>query len=272
MRPPPEPRWRRRGLWRWLALPALLLPGLAFAWGPPGHEVVAEVASRQLTPEGRVLVEDLLGAPAADALRDASSWADDLRAYEGLGITAPYHYVNFPRGNCTYTAARDCPGGRCIVSALERFTERLRRDPDPAARAAALKWVLHLVADVHQPLHAGRAEDRGGNDIQVRWQGDGTNLHALLDSGLIARRGVRPVPYADALVGGQPQPSRAAVRWNRDAPRHWAEESCRLVPGVYPDDARIDRRYADRTRAVLEQRLLLAGLRLAALLNAAAAP
>ncbi len=270
----PEPRRRRAAARRrgWLALPLLWLPGLAFAWGPLGHEVVAEIAARHLTPEAQALVEDLLDAPPADALRDAASWADDVRAQEGLGITAPYHYVNFPRSSCSYTPARDCPGGRCIVSALERFTEQLRRDPDPAARAVALKWVLHLTADVHQPLHAGRAEDRGGNDVQVRWQRDGTNLHALLDSGLIARRGVRPVPYATTLLTERPQPTRTATRWNRDAPRRWTEESCRLVPGVYPKGARIDRAYADRTRELLEQRLLLAGLRLAALLNAAATP
>lgn len=272
MRPEPLRARRPRGLRRLLALGALLVPGLATAWGPLGHEVVAEIAARQLTPEARAMVEDLLGAPAADALRDHASWADDIRAFEGLGITAPYHYLNFPDGSCSYTPARDCLGGRCIVSALERFTDQLRRGADREARAVALKWVLHLVADVHQPLHAGRAEDRGGNDVQVRWQGDGTNLHALLDSGLISRRGARPVPYATALLTELPQPTRAATRWSREGPREWAEESCRLVPGMYPRGPRIDRTFADRTRAVLEARLLLAGLRLAALLNAAAKP
>lgn len=256
---------------RIIALVALLLAAPAQAWGPLGHQAVAEIAARHLTPEATAMVEDLLGDRAAPALRDASTWADDIRAYEGLGITAPYHYVNFPRGSCSYVARRDCPGGRCVVSAIERFTAQLRDGKTREARIAGLKWVLHLVADVHQPLHAGRAEDRGGNDLQVRWDGDGTNLHALLDSGLLRQPGRRAVPFARDLMARLPAPDAGLVRWSRDAPARWAEDSCRNVGAVYPASARIDDDYARRTRALLESRLLLAGWRLAGLLNAAAA-
>lgn len=253
-----------------LVLLLLLAAAPARAWGPLGHQTVAEIAARHLTPEATAMVEELLGDRAGPALREASTWADDLRAFEGLGMTAPYHYVNFPRGSCSYVARRDCPGGRCVVSAIERFSAQLRDGDSREARAAGLKWVLHLVADVHQPLHAGHAEDRGGNDFQVRWDGDGTNLHALLDSGLLRARGRRPVPFARELLERLPAPDARQVRWTRDAPVRWAEESCRNVGAVYPASARIDDDYARRTRALLESRLLLAGLRLAAALNAAA--
>lgn len=256
---------------RFALVALLLLAAPARAWGPLGHQVVAEIAARHLTPEASAMVEDLLGDRASPALREASNWADDLRAYEGLGITAPYHYVNFPRGSCTYVARRDCPGGRCIVAALERFTAQLRDGATREARVAGLKWVLHLAADIHQPLHAGLAEDRGGNDVQVRWDGDGTNLHALLDSGLLRAPGRRPVPFARELVERLPAPDPSQTRWSRDAPARWAEESCRMVGALYPASSRIDDAYARRTRALLESRLLLAGLRLASLLNAAAA-
>lgn len=250
----------------------LLSTAPASAWGPLGHEVVAEIAARHLTPEATAMVEDLLEERAGPALREASTWADDLRAFEGLGMTAPYHYVNFPRSSCTYVARRDCPGGRCVVGALQRFVLQLREGASPEARAAGLKWVLHLVADMHQPLHAGHADDRGGNDVQVRWQGEGTNLHALLDSGLLRAPGRRPVPFAQELLQRLPAPDTDAVRWSADAPVRWAEETCRTVPGVYPASARIDAAYARDTRALLEARLLLAGLRLAAVLNHVAAP
>lgn len=261
---------------RWLRclalLPALASAPAAEAWGPLGHETVVEIAARNLTPEAAAMVEDLLGDRPGPALREAANWADEIRAFEGLGITAPYHYVNFPRGSCSYVAARDCPGGRCIVSALERFTTQLREGDTREARIAGLKWVLHLVPDVHQPLHAGHAEDRGGNDFQVRWQGDGSNLHALLDSGLLRTRGLRPPALADRLARRLPAPEPSMLRWTRDAPVRWAEESCRNVGAVYPVSRRIDADYAARTLDLLEARLLLAGLRLAALLNAAAAP
>lgn len=263
----PLARWVRN-----LLLPAALaLAPAAAAWGPLGHETVVEIAARNLTPEAAAMVEDLLGDRAGPALREVASWADQIRAYEGLGITAPYHYVNFPRGSCAYVPARDCPGGRCVVSALERFTLQLREGGTREARIAGLKWVVHLVADVHQPLHAGHAEDRGGNDFQVRWQGDGSNLHALLDSGLLRTRRLRAVQLADDLARRLAAPPAASVRWTRDAPARWAEESCRNVGAVYPVGPRIDAEYAERTLGLLQERLLLAGHRLAGLLNAAAA-
>lgn len=252
-------------------LPAMIIAPVAQAWGPLGHEVVAEIAARELTPEATAMVEDLLGDRAGPALREASTWADGLRAFEGLGMTAPYHYINFPRTSCTYVARRDCPGGRCVVGALERFAAQVRDGASREARAAGLKWVLHLVADIHQPLHAGFGEDRGGNDFQVRWRGEGTNLHALLDSGLLRTRRLRAVGMADRLTRRLPAPAPDTLRWSQDAPRRWAEESCRTVDGVYPASSRIDTAYAERTLALLETRLLLAGHRLAAALNALAA-
>lgn len=252
-------------------LSAMLIAPAAQAWGPLGHEAVAEIAARHLTPEATAMVEDLLGDRAGPALREASTWADGLRAFEGLGMTAPFHYVNFPRDSCTYVPRRDCPGGRCVVGALERFARQLREGNTHEARAAGLKWVLHLVADVHQPLHAGYGEDRGGNDFQVRWQGEGTNLHALLDSGLLRTRRLRAVSMADRLARRLPEPAQETLHWSRDAPRRWAEESCREVAAVYPPSSRIDSAYAERTLALLETRLLLAGHRLAAVLNAIAA-
>jgi hypothetical protein len=261
-----------RRLWLLAIAFAACVSAPAGAWGPVGHEIVAEIAARQLTPAATTMVEDLLGDRAGPALREASSWADKIRADPQLGITAPYHYINFPRGTCTYVAGRDCPGGRCVVSALERFTLQLREGDTRQARIAGLKWALHLTADVHQPLHAGIGEDRGGNDIQVRFEGKGTNLHALLDSQLLGTRDLRAVPYANFLMDGLDAPAAARVRWSIGAPVDWAEESCREVGGLYPPDRQIQPEFAERTRELLEERLLLAGHRLAQLLNAAATP
>lgn len=251
---------------------AACLSAPAAAWWPLGHEIVAEIAAGQLTPQATAMVEDLLGDRAGPALRGASNWADDIRVDPKRGLTAPFHYINFPPGTCSYVAARDCPGGRCVVDALAQFTRQLRDDPDREARIDALKWVVHLVGDVHQPLHAGLASDRGGNDRQVRFEGEGTNLHALLDGHLLQTRGLQAVPYAQALQAGLPAPAADRVAWHAAAPAQWAGESCGMVDAMYPPGRRIEPAYVAAIRPRLEERLLLAGHRLGQLLNAAAAP
>lgn len=255
-----------------LGLVLLALAPAALAWGPSGHVIVTEIAAGELTPRAAAEVERLLGERAAPALRAAANWADELRANQDFGLTAPLHYVNLPRGGCRYRGARDCFRGRCVVGATERYARELGDSGAAARRGDALRWVIHLVADVHQPLHAGYADDRGGNDVQVRYEGEGTNLHALLDSGLLRSRGLRAVPHARQLLATLPAPDPALTRWDAGAPTRWAEESCAIVPSMYPESSRIDRAYQQRVTAVLETRLVLAGHRLAALLNAVLDP
>ena len=250
------------------ALAALAFACPVFAFGPLGHEVVAEIASRHLSPAARAEVERLLHDRASNAMRQWSGWPDDLREWPGYGSTAPLHYLNFPVNQCTYVPRRDCRNGKCVIGALERFvaTAADRTLPD-ARRADALKWVIHLVGDVHMPLHAAWGYDRGGNDEQVQFRGDGMNLHKLWDSGLINTRRLRAVPYSDDLLA---RPRHAFdTGWRAGSASRWAEESCRIVRdgAIYPEHPRIDRGYLDRNLPVIERRLLEAGTRLAAVLN-----
>ena len=115
-------------------------------------------------------------------LADISTWADEVRS--SRPNTGPRHYVNIPRGAFGYNAQRDCRGG-CVVSIIEQSL-RLLQDTAKGwtVRQEALKWVVHLVADLHQPLHA-IADDRGGNDVLVQFNGHQTNLHRLWDGDLI---------------------------------------------------------------------------------------
>ncbi len=250
---------------------ALALAPLAQAFGPVGHEIVAEIAARELTPAARAEVERLLGDRASNAMRQWANWPDELREWPSYGGSSPLHYLNFPRGVCRYLPQRDCRNGKCVVGAIERFVTLLDRGRPQQERADALKWLIHLVGDVHMPLHAGWGEDRGGNDFQIQFQGRGGNLHWLWDTGLLKTRDLRAVPYAEALLAEPRPPSDFA--WRRGAAREWAEQSCAIVSsGIYPNDPRIDRAYVARHRPVVERRLLEAGLRLAALLNAELAP
>jgi hypothetical protein len=259
-----------RVMMRWIVAALLgLFSSTCPAWGPQGHDIVAEIAARRLDPVARAEVERLLGDRASNAMREWAEWADSLERWPGFGVSQPLHYVNFPRGGgCRYDARRDCRGGRCVVNALHHFVEQLRTG-SRAERVDALKWVIHLMADIHQPLHAAYRDDRGGNDIQLRYDGRGTNLHQLLDSGVLRDRGLRAVPYAEALLREQTPPARTTPPWSARLAEQWAEESCGLVAEVYPRDNRLDHAYLARLRPLLDARLFLAGVRLADVLNQA---
>lgn len=237
----------------------------AAAWGDAGHRVVAELAEAQLRPPVRAEVKRLLATRTADtSLESLASWADDHRS----PATAAWHYVNIPRdAACKFDYQRDCDGGRCVVAAIERQAQVLSAPTsDDEERLKALKYVVHLVADVHQPLHAGYGDDRGGNKYQLRAFDRGTNLHALWDSGLI-----------DAWPGGEAA-LQSAVAGDTSAavggtPQQWAEESCRLVAtaGFYPTARKVDEAYVQRSSPIVRSRLASAAGRLAQLLNASVA-
>jgi hypothetical protein len=235
----------------------LAAPLRALAWGAEGHQVVALIAESELTPAAKARVNALLALEPGATLESISTWPDEHRSPE----TSAWHYVNFPRGDCHYVPDRDCPDGQCVVAALDRERAKLSQG-SPEDRLKALKYVVHLVGDSHQPLHAGYADDRGGNQYQIQGFGRGTNLHALWDSGLPKQIDPDPESLARSL---ESVPVTASTDFD---PARWAEESCRIVgeDGFYPPH-RLPYRYADQWTPVLEERLEVAAKRLAALLN-----
>ena len=248
----------------------LLLANTASAWGPHGHEVVAEVAARELTPAARMEVERLLGDRAGNAMREASTWADDVRNEPTWRHTSAWHWVNFRRGDCSYSSRDNCRNGDCVVGALERYAAVLaQRKAKRADRVIALKFLIHFVGDVHQPLHAGFADDRGGNDAQIRFGREGGNLHGYWDSDLIRRSQLSVRAYADSLLDTARESDVVSFRWHPRAPGMWAEESCRIVqqPDFYPGRRVPEADYAGRYLGVANERLEAAGHRLAKLLN-----
>lgn len=252
-----------------LASLLLLLPVPAPAWGPAGHRIVATLAQGELREETAAEAGRLAGGAS---LADIATWADDLRddpaQRELARATAPLHYVNFGDRQCRYDAGRDCPQGRCVVAAIDRYAAVLGDRTQPqATRAQALRFVVHLVADAHQPLHAGYRPDRGGNRFQLQFDGRGTNLHAIWDSRVLASRGL-----------GWPRHARELARRPLPAARgdavQWVEESCRASrdEGVYPDRHRIDRAWLVSKRPLAERRVRIAAARLASVLERALGP
>lgn len=244
-----------------IVMAGFLTANSAMAWGSQGHQVIANLAFARLSPKARLEVNRLLSLEPGETLASISTWADEHRNPS----SGPWHYINFPRGSCKYEEPRDCPEGQCVIAAIARQQEVLATSSVDAKRLAALKYIVHFVGDIHQPLHAGYQDDRGGNTYQLQAFMRGSNLHALWDSGLIRNLEEQTDAMSARLSQVSPSPQTVGV-----TVAAMAEESCRIVasPGFYPD-RKVDMAYVKDFTPVLEERLVIAGARLAAILNEA---
>ncbi len=238
---------------------AFLLPLSSFAWGSTGHQVIATFAEKQFTPAAQAKVQALLAQEPGLTLASISTWADERKN----PTTARWHFLNFPRDSCTYDKARDCPDGNCVVEAIDRQLEVLKSSVTDLQKLQALKYLVHFVGDLHQPLHLGYLDDKGGNKYQIQTYKRGSNLHSLWDSGLIKYVSGDPEVWVMRLLA-KPLPASADLV----DPVRIAEESCRIVgmPGFYPE-RKVEAPYVDRWSPVVEQQLQLGGARLARILN-----
>lgn len=248
-----------------------LLPAPASAWGAQGHRLVARIAETRLDPAAKAEVARLLAAEPGATLASIAPWADQLRAEDpDLGKrSAGWHYVNMAEDGCIYDPPKHCRDGDCVVEALKAQSARLAdRSLSDADRLQALKFVVHLAGDMHQPMHAGYGHDKGGNTYQLRFNERGTNLHSLWDSGMFYALQLDDDQYLQRLQALPAPAGVAAPQLQRDASL-WAEQSCRIATreGVYPANRKVGQAYADTWRPVAEAQLRLAGERLAALLN-----
>jgi len=252
-------------------LTALLWPALALAWGPEGHRIVGELAQRQLGPQARAAIAELLRGEPEPTLAGVSNWADELRDTDpdAYRRTSRWHYVNIHASDCAYVPARDCRDGNCVVAAIDNQLRVLGDRTQPrASRVQALKFVVHFIGDVHQPFHAGNRNDRGANDFQVNYRGQGSNLHAVWDTLILQGQASSPAAYAARLA--KTPVAASETRTDPEAAQRWAQESCHAIDAdaLYPPTHTIDDAYLNAHRALAEQRLRLAGARLAAELNA----
>ena len=260
----------------------LLVSATSWGWGELGHQLVGELAQRQLTPAAEGRVRELLRDEPVPTLAGVSMWADQLRAAdpERFKASSRWHYVNMPEDTWRFVASRDCPGGACVLGAIEAQS-RILRDPRQSLeiRRDALKFVVHLVGDVHQPLHSSNRPDRGANDFQISLRTDilpeeyardryndgimGTNLHAVWDYYVLASAKLPLGSYADRLEALSRRSSRLRN------PTVWARESCTLIDrhAIYPRAHDMDATYLNAMRPLAEQRVQQAADRLARLLN-----
>jgi hypothetical protein len=261
-----------------LAAATLVAPVASSAWSDPGHRIVAAIAEERLSPAARRLVREIVGSkPLSD--HDIATWADDVRDRR----TGPWHYVNIPFSAEGYVQARDCPRAGCAVSALEQAV-RVLRDGDSATELAdSLRWIVHLVADLHQPMHAGELRDRGGNDTDVRIgrRRQPLSVHRLWDAEVVEPlfAGRDPLRAARALAEAL-RPADAAAWAAELSPASWATRSHLLARAIYVELGTypvavgrilLPASYPEAQRARTVEVLSKAGVRLAALLDRIAA-
>lgn len=255
-----------------LLLSAMARP--AFAWGETGHRIVADLATVQLRPRARAEADRLLAGLPDPTLAGVANWADQLREAGGelAERSRPWHYIGFKSGRCVFEPARDCADGKCVVSAINHnlttLSDRTRTDED---RRDALRFLVHFVGDVHQPLHASPLSDKGGNDYQIAYRGEGSNLHAVWDRIILRSGNASEAREVESLSRRPPLPPDPTSGSDRPAVE-WALESCRLATTVYPPGHVISDQYLQAWLPLVELRLRRAGSRLARLLNAALDP
>lgn len=233
----------------------------ASAWGPNGHRVVGRIAENHLSEEARAGVRELLGD---ESLARAATWADEIRSEPGWDHAAAWHFISIDDGE-TLEATERSPHGD-VLSAMERFEGELRDPEAPReAKAEALRFLVHLVGDVHQPLHVGRRRDAGGNDVLVLWFGEPTNLHTLWDTELVE---FQRLSYSELAEFIDHPSAEEVATWQATGYRDWIAESLALRPQVYDlGDRKLGYGYAHDAVPIVEHRLLQAGVRLAGLLN-----
>jgi hypothetical protein len=247
------------------ALLIVLTPTSAFAWGQTGHRVTGAIAEPMLSRRAAREVRAILGN---ETLAEASTWADDMRSNpESFWQTTanPWHYVTVPVGRSYADVGAPAEGD--AVTALARFAETLR-DPNATReeKQLALRFTLHIIGDLHQPLHAGNGTDRGGNDIRVTFFREPTNLHAVWDSGMIDRRQLSYSEFTAFLTRRITPTLRR--EWLEPNPLVWIAESAAIRDTIYPDGNELSWDYAYQHRERVDMRLMQGGVRMAAYLNA----
>jgi hypothetical protein len=240
----------------------LVLP--AAAWGKTGHRVTGKIAEAYLTPEALAAITDILGS---ENLAEASIWADVMRGSpDGIWPRAAnaWHYVTIPQGK-TY-ADVGAPESGDAITALAGFGDTLRSETaSKEEKALALRFAVHIIGDLHQPLHAGNGTDDGGNWFTVAFFNKATNLHAVWDSGMIDDEQLSFTEMAEGLSRSI-TPEQAAA-WQQVDPVVWVTESAAIRDTIYPDDVKLMGGYVFDHQAEYRTRLSQAGVRMAAYLN-----
>ncbi len=242
----------------------LLISIPTFAYGPTGHRTVAAVAEKHLSCRAKRAIKKILGD---ENLVLASTYADDIKSDKKYNYAYTWHFVNIKQGEI-YAESKKNPKGDLITAFYNCVKILKDKNATLEEKRFALKFLVHLVGEAHQPLHVGRPEDRGGNDIKVKWFGKDSNLHRVWDDEML---NFYKMSYSE-LAENMPKISRKVRKqWQQGDIMNWIEEIQPITDQVYlsanPNE-NLRYRYMYENFCTLKLQLHKAGIRLAGLLNA----
>lgn len=245
-----------------------ILPASGFCWGLLGHRIIGEIASGYLTPKAKLAVAKILGH---ESLAIASNWPDFIKSDTAYNYLSPWHYVNLEKElDAEKVYARLVAD--TTINAYNRTNFIIARLKDAKLKQSEkvfyLRLLIHIVGDIHQPLHVGRPEDRGGNSIKVTWFNTPYNLHQIWDNVLINFQQLSYTEYAKAI--NHPTPGQLKL-WRSQQIWQWYYSSYQLADQIYADikqpDQKLDYSYNFKYIALLENQLLQGGIHLATVIN-----
>lgn len=231
-------------------------------WGKNGHRVVGDIAADYLSPGAEEAVSRILGN---ESMAIASTWMDDIRSDPAYDHTHDWHWVTIPDG-MTYGETEKNPNGD-LISTLQTIIRELKEGGLSAQdELEKLKMLIHLVGDIHQPLHVGTGEDQGGNQVRLQWFYESSNLHRVWDSGMIEES---KLSYTELSASINHPTDEQIQNWQNTSVLDWAKEAMALRDQVYdlPDDNELGYRYQYKNFDTVEKQLLKGGIRLAGVLN-----
>jgi hypothetical protein len=250
-----------------IALVLLCCSSYSFAWSKDGHSAIGVLAMKQLQPGAYSELQSIIGPLDEQAMIEACNWPDDVRDSKEWEWSSPQHYINIPRGETEYLQSRDCPDKLCATEAIKTYAEQLFDDQlSQEKRKQAFAWLCHITADLHQPLHAGFADDRGGNNYDVIFKGEEMNLHSFWDFQLVNEHAGGWQALVDLLSSTPLQP--ADSNWSKEMVNQWTAESHKVAAQkAYPEYRIIDKPFALRSWVLAQQQISLAASRLASIIN-----
>ena len=232
-------------------------------WSNTGHRVTGEIAERYLTRKARKQVYKIL---KGQSLAEVSNYADDIKSDPAFRKFGPWHYVNIPADK-KYGDVTPNPDGDILMAIQKCISVLEDESSNPDDKLFYLKMLVHFLGDLHQPMHIGRAEDRGGNDIQLQWFDQGSNLHRVWDFHMIEDFGMSYTELANKL----PELSKKAAKdMQKGSLLDWVEETQEITNQVYASvkvGDKLGYAYSYRFWGTVEEQLLKGGVRLAGILN-----
>ncbi len=237
-----------------------------YSFGKNGHRIVAQIAENHLTPK---VLQEIMLITNGRSLAQLSTWPDAIRSDKNWDRAKPWHYISIDDHETIENFKRSNRGD--VLDALQRFESQLRNpEVKGEKRWQALAFYVHFIADIHQPLHVGRRDDRGGNNIAVKWFGKPSNLHRVWDTQLIEGQQLSYSEYVDFIDHANEE---EIIKWQLATYLDYAKESKALRKQVYDFDEQsngvinLGFNYSDNNINTLNQQLLKAGIRLAGRLN-----